>query len=127
MICLKFVAPKPNKEESKPNKVKDFLVNSAIGILKKIIPEANPDYEDKIDSVKTWLVEFEEETNLPNREIGLDSQENVIMIMPDDINYGYWTDNNLKKEDFENQFDTEEIENKYFDKLWKKFEKRKKY
>ena len=55
MICLKFEAPKTEKEEGKPNIVKMFLVESAIGILKKIIPEANPDYDNKIDDVQKML------------------------------------------------------------------------
>ncbi len=127
MIYLKFDAPKANEEDGKPNKVKDFLLDSAIRILKKIIPEANPDYEDRINEVKVWIVEIDEETNFPNREIGLDKKRNVIMTMPDERNYGYWTDNNLKKEDFESHFETEKIIEKEFNQLWDEFENKKEY
>ncbi len=127
MIYLKFEAPKTDKDEIKSNNVKKSITDSAIRFLKKIIPEANPDYDDKIDEVKFWIVEIDKESNLPNREIGLDRKENVIMIMPDDRNYGYWTDNNLKKEDFESHFETEEIIEKEFNELWNKFVNKKEY
>ncbi len=106
-------------------KTKEFVVSSVIGFVKKILPEGNPDYDDSIDNVKTWLVEIDEETNFPNREIGIDTSKNVIMIMPDERNYGYWTDNNLQLEDFEKHFATEKIGNEMFDHLWKEFEKEK--
>lgn len=127
MIYLKFEAPKTEKEEGKPNKVKMFLVESAIGILNKIIPEANPDYDNKIDDVKTWLVEINDKDGYPNREIGIDENGFVIMTMPDDKNYGYWTDNNLKENGFKQHFKTFEIGKEMFDKLWDEFERRKKY
>lgn len=44
------------------------------------------------------------------------------MIMPDDKNYGYWTDNNLKVEDFEKQFKTNKIQKAEFDKWVNSFE-----
>lgn len=127
MIYLKFEAPLTGKEEYKQSKLQRFFIKSAIGILKKIIPEANPDYDELIDNVKTWLVEIGNENEYPNREIGIDENGIVIMTMPDDRNYGYWTDNNLNKNDFEEHFKTEEIEKEIFDKLWNEFEKKKKY
>ncbi len=48
------------------------------------------------------------------------------MTMPDQRNSGYWTDNNLKPEDFKTIFEIEKIENNIFDELWKNFEKEKK-
>lgn len=125
MIYLKFDAPKGNEEENEPNKLKELLVNSVIRIIKKVIPETNPDYESKIDKVKFWIVEIDEETNFPNREIGLDEKGSAIMTMPDDRNYGYWTDNNLKKEDFESHFETEEITSKEFNQMWDGFQNKK--
>ena len=47
------------------------------------------------------------------------------MTMPDDRNYGYWTDNNLKEIDFKVHFKTEKIGKELFDKLRNEFEKRK--
>ena len=60
-----------NKGKSKPNKIQEFFIKSAIGILKKVIPEANPDYDKQTDNVKKWLVEIDIETKLPDREIEL--------------------------------------------------------
>ena len=127
MNYIKFEAPKTSETKSKPNKIRRFLAQSAIGILKKIIPEANPDYEEQIDNVTTWLVEIDNKHRYPNREIGIDENGVVIMTMPDERNHGYWTDNNLIQSDFEEHFDTIEIEKEMFDKLWNEFEKRKKY
>lgn len=122
MIYLKFQVPDSDKNEIKSNKIKKFITNTAIKFLKKIIPEANPDYDGQLGEVKFWIVEIDRETNLPNREIGLDEEGKVIMIMPDDRNYGYWTNNNLTKEDFESNFETVEITNDEFNQLWGKFE-----
>src|SRR5690606_5363033 len=66
------------------------------GILSAILPKANPDFDSKIDSVSTWLVELPDADSTPSREIGLDTENNIIVEMPDDRNYGYWVDNNWK-------------------------------
>ena len=44
------------------------------------------------------------------------------MIMPDDRNYGYWTDNNLKLDDFK----TQNVGKQIFENLWNSFENIKK-
>ena len=49
------------------------------------------------------------------------------MIMPDDKNYGYWSDNNLKREDFESHFETEEITEEEFNGLWNQYVNKKEY
>ena len=59
MIYLRFQIPKTIKENTQTNKVKEFLLGSVINILKKVIPEANPDYDEKINYVETWLIELE--------------------------------------------------------------------
>ena len=51
-------------------------------ILTTVSPIANPDFENKIDEVSTWLIEFEGDSYYPNREVGLDILDNPIMIMP---------------------------------------------
>ena len=86
------------------------------------IPIANPDFENKIENVVSWLIEFENDSYYPNREIGLDKFEKSIMIMPWGKNYGYWTDNNLVMEDFRKHFETVDITRKEFEKHWKSFE-----
>lgn len=102
----------------KKNAFKLFLLKSFGGILKAIIPQANPDYEKKIDDVKFWLLEFDDENTYPVREVGLDENQRSIVKMPYKRNYGYWTDNELKIEDFRKSFNTEIIEKDYFIKKW---------
>ncbi|TDS55234.1 hypothetical protein [Myroides indicus] len=89
-----------------------------IGAITSIFPKANPDFDDKIDSVSIWLLEFENEEDFPNREIGIDSNNNVILKMPYKENYGYWTDNNLKFKDFIKLFNVEVINESEFLKKW---------
>lgn len=63
--------------------------------------EANPDYEDKIDYVATWLIEYDDEKyHVTIKEIGLDENGQVIVKMPDERNYGYWPDTDFKLEGF---------------------------
>lgn len=97
---------------------------SIIGIilewfLTRFIPRANPDFDGKIDEVTQWLLEFVDD--LPNREIGLNANGDVIVKMPDERNYGYWTDNNLTLPDFRQHFDVTEIPKEHFRELWKSF------
>jgi hypothetical protein len=126
-ICLKFKMLKTVKNEPNPNSVLDKFWEFVTNFMRKILPKANPDYDDLIDNVETWLIEFDKESRFPDREIGIDENGNVLMIMPDEKNYGYWTDNNLKLEDFEVNFNTEKIGKEKFDTIWENFEKRKKY
>ncbi len=88
------------------------------GILEKIIPKANPDYENKIENVKYWLVECDTQTGIPQREISLNYQEKVILKMPYKQNYGYWTDNHLLMKDFKKLFNASEISKEIFEQSW---------
>ena len=90
-------------------------------VLESIVPIANPDFEKKIDKVAFWLIEFENDSYYPNREIGLDSSGKTIMIMPWEKNYGYWTDNNLVIENFRTHFETINITREEFNKYWNSF------
>ena len=90
-------------------------------VLESIVPIANPDFEKKIDEVAIWLIEFENDSYYPNREIGLDSSGKTIMIMPWEKNYGYWTDNNLVIENFRTNFETININKEEFEKYWNSF------
>ena len=96
----------------------------AKAILTTIIPIANPDFENKIDEVSTWLIEFEGDSYYPNREVGLDILDNPIMIMPWQKNYGYWTDNNLTIENFRSHFNTIDISKEEFERYWNLFEEK---
>ncbi|MBF0598445.1 hypothetical protein [Faecalibacter rhinopitheci] len=108
-----------NVEKNKPNKFLKLLKK----ISRKIIPLANPDFEDKILETNIWLIEFDNE-NIPVREIGMNNLNEPIMIMPYKNNYGFWTDNNLKLEDFKNGFEVYEIDKDVFENNWKKFVKK---
>lgn len=80
------------------------------------IPEANPDYENKMFLVKSWLIEFKKDHDkfLPVREIALDKNENPIFCGPDNRNHGFWCDANMRYEDFEGQ-PIQQIE---FERMW---------
>jgi hypothetical protein len=91
-------------------------------LLTSFIPLANPDFEEEIDNVKQWLIEFENDNQYPNREIGLDILEHPIMIMPWRKNYGYWIDNNLLLKGFKSHFNAVEITKEEFENYWNKFE-----
>lgn len=43
------------------------------------------------------------------------------MIMPWNKNYGYWTDNNLKLDDFNNLFEVSPLDYEYFKLKWYEF------
>lgn len=89
-------------------------------LLSFLIPKANPDFEDKIDKVSDWLLEFESENSTPNREIGIDISNRIILKMPYQKNYGYWTDNSLNFKDFKEKFDYEAIDKGDFEEYWSK-------
>ncbi len=82
---------------------------------------ANPDFEDLLYSVPYWMVEFEKETGIPIREVGLDGSEKAILKMPYKGNYGYWIDNNLLLNDFKQHFDCFEIDKEKFEEKWDSF------
>ena len=90
--------------------------------LISIPPLANPDFDKKINEAVFWLIEYEDDSYFPNREIGLDLQGKPIMIMPWRKNYGYWTDNNLVIKDFRSHFEIVNISKEEFEKQWKLFE-----
>ena len=90
-------------------------------IFTTIIPIANPDFENKIEEVSTWLIEFEADSYYPSREVGLGISNLPIVIMPWQNNYGYWTDNDLTIEDFRSHFNCIDISNEEFQRYWKLF------
>src|SRR5690349_4870371 len=67
-----------------------------VQILTTIIPKANPDFDSKIQNVREWILEVDEDEETPEREIGLDDKGNVMMIMPWKDNYGFWTDSSVQ-------------------------------
>ena len=103
-------------EKTNPN----FFVIFLEKILVKISNAANPDFDNQIHKTDNWLIEFDE-FGIPEREIGLDKDGKTVMIMPWKDNYGYFTDNNFKLQDFKNGFSYSEIERDYFEQEWKQF------
>jgi hypothetical protein len=115
---IQFQAPKKSKSAATQNSFKNFIKNFATRALTKIFPIANPDFDKKIDEIEYWLVECGREKGIPQREIGLDKQRRVIMKMPINDNYGYWTDNNLLLNDFKVLFEVSEITKEAFEQHW---------
>jgi len=102
---------------------KDSFLSGLLYKVLTFIPKANPDYDQLIDEVTTWLLEFDDESLYPEREIGLDSSGNVIMIMPFGENYGFWTDSNLFYKDFKPPtFNAKNISKDYFENKWKEID-----
>lgn len=118
-MYIKFDIPKNNIQDIKDGFIKKMVKKALLAIL----PMANPDFDDKIDDVIYWLVECDDETGFPEREIGLDKEWQVILKMPFGNNYGYWTDNNLLVKDFKEYFSVSEISKKDFEHNWDSFNK----
>ena len=120
---IQFDAPKSDKQTAKDGLIKTALRKALVDFLTKVIPKANRDFDDKIDEVQYWLVECDNETGIPEREIGLDKEGRVILKMPFKDNYGYWTDNNLLLNDFKEHFTVFEISRESFEQNWELFDK----
>src|SRR4029077_9427028 len=120
---IKFKSTKTGVRKT-PENIGQRIVKA---ILKTVIPIANPDFENKISEVSSWLIEFEADSYYPNREIGLDISDKPILIMPWRKNYGYWSDNNLIIEDFRSHFDTVDISKEEFEKHWNLFVEENEY
>jgi transposase InsO family protein len=69
---IQFKIPKSEQIAQADEIVKRNFKKALIGILSTIIPKANPDFENKIDLVETWIFELDNETGIPEREIGMD-------------------------------------------------------
>jgi len=55
------------------------------------IPRASPDHEPLYRHVKKWYLELDD-SGVPVREIGLDSDARALFGAPDKRNMGFWTD-----------------------------------
>jgi len=115
---IRFETAKSDNRTSKDGLITKSLKKLLIKSLALFIPTANSDFEDKIDKVKYWLIECDNGTGIPQREIGLDEAERVILKMPYGKNYGYWIDNNLLLNDFKEHFIISEISKEYFEESW---------
>jgi len=99
----------------KSNKATDWeKPNLLTRLMQKL--SANPDYEQALPEVAEWLIEFGED-QLPDREIGLNSSGIPVLAGPNERNYGFWLDTNMKLSNFE----SETIEKSYFEQKWQEF------
>jgi hypothetical protein len=115
---IRFETPKSSNVILKDGLIAKSLKKLIVRFLALFIPTANPDFENKIDKVKYWLIECDNETGIPQREVGLDEEEKIILKMPYRKNYGYWIDNNLLLNDFKEHFIISEISKQYFEESW---------
>jgi hypothetical protein len=107
--------------DSKVKRFRKILVRDYQKLFWNLLSQLPIRFEKKIDKVAFWLIEFENDSYYPNREIGLDSSGKTIMIMPWEKNYGYWIDNNLVIENFRTNFETININKEEFEKYWNSF------
>ena len=70
--------------------------------LSKFIPEANPNYRDKMHLVQEWCIEFDED-GVPWREIGLGSDGAPVLAGPSEADYGFWIDTDVTIETIDGQ------------------------
>jgi hypothetical protein len=91
-------------------------------VFSEQVPISNPDFTNILSQVALWLIEFEDDSYYPNREIGVDANETPIVIMPWKRDYGYWTDSNVIIKNIMSNFAAQEIPKEQFIKNWKLFE-----
>lgn len=120
-IYIKFEAPNVAQLTQANSGLKRSLKLFFTKLLSTVLPKANPDFDHKIAGVRYWLVELDFATGIPQREIGLDKNAQVLLKMPFEDNYGYWTDNNLLLRDFEEFFNTTKIDKSAFLEYWEVF------
>lgn len=96
--------------------LEDFIVK----ILEALIPVGNPDFEEQLNKVERWVVEFDKEEEDTLREIGYDGRGNVSVVLPYKNNLGYWSNNNLTLEDYY-KLDAKEMSVEEFQKDWDSF------
>lgn len=116
MIYFKFYKKPITGAESLQKAKKSLLRKIVRKISNKFL--SNPDFEAKLQDVIQWYLEYDENNNEPWREIGLDSNNQIIVKMPDERNYGFWIDTNLTIEDFKNRFGIQKVTEKEFNDLW---------
>jgi|SRR5215203_1050068 len=95
-IYIKFTDSDTRIKRSKKSWWKRLLIS--------FIASGNPTFDEEIENVKQWLIDFKDGNQYRNREIGLDILQQPIMIMPWRRNYGYWIDHNLLLKDFKSLF-----------------------
>ena len=73
--------------------------NGPLGkVFRALLPNSNPGYEGRMHRINRWLIEIDS-SGLPNREIGLDTNNDIVVAGPSDRDYGYWCDTNMTESD----------------------------
>lgn len=88
-------------------------------LLRAVFPAANPNFEKHYEAVAKWWVEVDPD-GIPQRELGFDHDDTVIVAAPLGNNFGFFTDT------CQPVFDTDEfavIEARAFEAAWNEFEK----
>ena len=116
MMYFKFYK-KPIRDVGSFQKTEKAFLRRIIRKINNIFL-SNPDFEAKLQDVVQWYLEYDEEYNESWREIGLDSNNRIVVKMPDERNYGFWIDTNLTIEDFKNGFGIQKITKQEFNNLW---------
>ena len=104
------------------NRFSKTIKYSLKNVLTAIIPKSNPDFDDKIQDVQQWILEVDDEEGTPQREIALDGQGNVVMIMPWKNNHGFFTDSNVRVEELAKSYEIDFVDKDYFEHLWTSFD-----
>ena len=119
---MRYLTFKMPSEEGKESTKTSALEKILAWLLEKFIPKANPDFDAKYDDVETWFIEYDEENDYTNREIGLDKDGHVIVLGPFQSNLGYWVDNDFTLQNYEDYFDVKYIDKAVFEELWREIE-----
>ena len=109
----------------KDNENRNTLTNSSFVkvfdfLLSFLIPKANPDFDSMYDNVITWFIEYDEDNDYTNREVGVDKQGRVIVKAPYKRNLGFWVDEDLTFQDYVDNFNIQYISKEAFESIWEK-------
>jgi len=88
-------------------------------VLRRIIPQANPEFEQHYGNVRLWWVETDE-VGTPQRELGFGQDGVVLVAGPWGENVGFWTDSSMVFASGE----YEAIDPAAFEANWSRFEAR---
>ena len=118
MIYFKFKHVWQAPPFEPPSRFISFLENCCNWLLPRIIPKANPDFEDIIPQVCLWYIEYNETEDYVEREIGIDDKGQSIMKAPYLKNIGFWCDSDMTLNDYK-RFPIEIISSEEFEDIWK--------
>ena len=92
-----------------------------IQLLRRILPAANPDFEDLFEEVITWYVEYDIVSKYTNREVGLGEDGTTLTIAPYRNNMGLWTDEDLNLDDYKQRLQATPITAAQFEEKWQSY------